>query len=368
MKVCHVTSVHPALDARIFHKMCVSLSRAGYETYLAAPGESFEQSGVRVIGAGEKPASRVKRMLFFARKVYKTALAADADIYHLHDPELLPYALKLKRLGKRVIFDSHEDYVASITEKAWIFPPLRRIMAAYAAFTQKRVCARLDAVICVNSAQLERLKRINHNTYMITNYPIVREDGELPPCSRARVVCYAGGIVPQWMHENIISALEAANARYALAGQGSGEYMARLRALPGWERVDYAGKIPHTDVPAFIRSGAVALALLDYVKNANGRKGTLGNTKLFEYMLEGVPVVCTDFELWREIIEEENCGLCVNPHDVDAIARAVSYLLDNPVEAEAMGQNGRGAVLEKYNWRTQERILLEVYRGLAALS
>ena len=195
IKICHVTSVHSALDARIFHKMCASLARAGYETYLIAPGESFEEKGVRVIGAGAKPASRIKRMLFFARHVYRTALKANADIYHLHDPELLPFALKLKRKGKRVIFDSHEDYVASITEKAWIWPPLRGIMAAYAAFTQRRVCSKLDAVICVNSQQFERLKGINPNTYMITNYPIVCEGEPRQPYARTRAVCYAGGIL-----------------------------------------------------------------------------------------------------------------------------------------------------------------------------
>ena len=78
-------------------------------------------------------------------------------------------------------------------------------------------------------------------------------------------------------------------------------------------------------------------------------------------MMMGLPVICTDFLLWKEVVEKNNCGLCVNPRNQDEIVKAVKYLLSDPETAEKMGQNGRQAVKEKYNWETQERVMLEVY-------
>ena len=89
VKVCHMTSAHSSTDTRIFHKECVSLANAGYDTFLVAQGESREENNVHVIGIGSAPANRIKRMTGFARKVYETALTLIVKIYHLHDPELL---------------------------------------------------------------------------------------------------------------------------------------------------------------------------------------------------------------------------------------------------------------------------------------
>ena len=141
MKVCHISSAHAPNDTRIFHKQCASLARAGYDiTFVVkakdpqSVGETTEK-GVRVIQVPVDTSSRLKRMLFGAKAVYQKALEVDADIYEFHDPELLPYGLKLARRGKRVIFDSHEDYPTQIMEKGWIPAPLRRLISgAYKAY------------------------------------------------------------------------------------------------------------------------------------------------------------------------------------------------------------------------------------------
>lgn len=83
--------------------------------------------------------------------------------------------------------------------------------------------------------------------------------------------------------------------------------------------------------------------------------------KMFEFMAAGLPVVASDFPLWKEIIENAQCGICVNPQDSNAVKEACEALIFNPENAEAMGRTGRSAVEETYNWNIEEAKLLALY-------
>ena len=81
-------------------------------------------------------------------------------------------------------------------------------------------------------------------------------------------------------------------------------------------------------------------------------------------MMAGLPVICTDFILWKEVVEKNNCGICVNPRNISEIIDAINYLLNNPEIAMQMGRNGRDAVFKEYNWNTQTQKLLSVYEKI----
>ena len=85
---------------------------------------------------------------------------------------------------------------------------------------------------------------------------------------------------------------------------------------------------------------------------------------MFEYMATGLPVIVSNFPLWKEIVEDNKCGITVNPLDPQEIARAVEYLCSNPELMEKMGRNGRKTVMGKYNWGNESKILLSVYSSL----
>lgn len=363
-KVCHMTSAHGPEDERIFHKECVSLARAGYEVYQVSQGKSYEKGGVHIVGVGELPAGRLARMTSFTKKVYQAALALDADLYHFHDPELLPYGLKLKKKGKKVIFDSHEDTLQSILEKEWIPSPIRKVMRLWFKCQQEKVCKRIDAVVVVTPHQVDFFKPLNPQTVQVSNFPMLEE---APPsaASRPEVLTFAGGISRQWNHHTVIKALEELpECRYLLCGPGSDSYLQELQALPAWERVQYMGTIPHERVAGLLAGGGVGMALLSPGWNTGWYNGTMGNTKIFEEMMAGLPVVCTDFTLWREFVDRWRCGVCVNPEDPAAVAAAVQYLLDHPEEARQMGENGRRAVKEEFNWGVEEKKLLALYEDI----
>ncbi|MDE5876025.1 MAG: glycosyltransferase [Muribaculaceae bacterium] len=364
VKVCHMTSVHPAKDGRIFYKECTSLAKAGYDVTLVAAGANDEIcNGVKIVGVPIKNNGRFHRMFKVGRSVYKKALEINADIYHLHDPELLPFGLKLKRKGKKVIFDSHEDYPANISEKNYLPSIIANIISQLYSKYENRVLKNIDGVISVTPHLTQRLVQITQRVAEITNYKIVNEsDTNCDSASIQFTFAFIGPIRHQWCVKEILQVFNCYdNLRLNLAGSAEENYLLDLKKLPNWEYVKYYGKVRPEEVEKIYTSSSVGFALLRYCKAVGNNIGTLGNTKLFEIMGAGKPVICTDFILWKKIIEQYKCGICVNPEKPEEIINAMTYLITHPKEAKQMGENGRRAVLTEFNWKTQETILINFY-------
>ena len=221
MKVCHITSAHKRYDLRIHIKECATLANNGFETHCVVCDDKEDclgDDGVYVHSTGYNAKTRFSRIFVSSRKAYELAKTLNADVYHLHDPELLMYARKLQRGGKIVFFDSHEDVVGTIEEKTWIPFFLRKTIKAIYQTLQNNVCKKLDAIMSVTPSIVESFQKINKNTYLVTNYPIVEE---VEICSkRKKQVCFAGGIEEQWCHEDIVKTVnEIPEVKYYCAGR-----------------------------------------------------------------------------------------------------------------------------------------------------
>lgn len=367
MRICHVTSAHSSTDVRIFEKECTSLAKKKeYEVFLVAPGESYIKNDVNIVGIGERPESRMKRFTGFAKEAYKAAVKVDADVYHFHDPELLQFALKFKKMGKKVIYDSHEDTVEDIKRKEYIPKILRNIIMTVFERYLNNVSSKIDAVITVTPRIVEKYKKNNDKVYLVTNYPIV-DSVSLEKEHRKEektILCFAGGISSQWSHEYILEAIDDIDdVEYVFFGTGSQEYVDKLSEMPGWRKADYRGKVPFDVVNRELWNADIGMALCQYVLDAD-RTGTLGNTKLFEMMLHELPVIATDYSLWREVVEGNDCGICVDPTNVSQIKEAIRNLMADRERAKQMGKNGRAAVLREYNWDSQEKVLYSAYSDI----
>lgn len=367
-KICHMTSVHNRNDIRIFTKECRSLVAAGYDVTLLCLDDLEPEvaDGVKIIALNLKTTSRLDRIYKVRKVMYKEALNIDADVYHFHDPELLPVGIMLKRHGKKVIYDAHEDVPRDILDKDWIPKFLRGIIGTCFEIYEDYAAKKFDAVITVSPHIVERFEKLNHNTQLVPNFPIISTDNyKTSNREPDNAICFAGGISAQWMHENTIKALEGTNStKYLLAGPGDAEYLQKLSQLKGWANVEYMGVVPHKEVSLIYNQAVAGVALNGYLANVGYRIGSLGNTKLFEYMLAGLPVICTDYILWNKIVEGNNCGICINPYDIEAITWAINYLVSNPEIAGEMGKNGQRAVETEYNWRVAEKNLLSIYQSL----
>ena len=363
-KVCHITSAHNRYDVRIFMKQCKSLVKHGYDVTLIVNDDKDDEvlDGVKIISTKYKPKNRMDRFINSKKRLLNKAIEVDADIYQLHDPDLLPIGNKLKKLGKKVIFDFHEDVPQQIRDKTWIPKIIRNITSKVYEVYERKSIVKYDGIISVTPHIVERLKKINSNTIMITNYPIINKDEEIIR-NPEKAICFAGGIGGQYHHHNILRSIEhISGIKYILAGSGTESYFEKLKSLPAWPKVDYIGKIPPWEVKNIYSRSLAGLAI--HQSTQLGKRGSLGVIKLFEFMEAKLPVICTNYRLWKEVVEGNNCGICVDPKNIKEIENAIRYIIDNPEEAEIMGENGREAVLEKYNWGTQEKVLLKLYQGL----
>lgn len=363
VKICHVTSAHGKEDTRIFKKECSSLARVGYDVYLVQQGESYEKNGVHIVGFGEKKGSRLKRFFLTARQAYKKAIAIDADIYQIHDPELLPYAKKMKKKGKVVVFDSHEFNVGAIREKYYIPRRIRALVSAVYQKFENRVVKKLDGVISVSPDVCEYFQGINPNVVQIANFPILKPFRV--PDYLSKRLGFFGGISPAWNHEKIIDILpQIQDVVYEFAGHSQPGYLNELKAKPGWRQVDYKGVIAHDEVDVELSRCCVGLAILSPGLNTAGRRGTLGNTKIFEEMMAGLPVICTDFELWRDFVKRYECGILVNPAEENQIVSAIRKLTNDHDLCRRLGLNARRAVENEFCWSVDEKKLYSFYEKL----
>lgn len=365
-KVVHMTTVHRATDTRIFHRECRSLAEKGYEVVLIVP--------CRESGAGEDirirpvplPAGRLERMSRTVWKVFRAALEERGDVYHFHDPELIPAALLLKLLGGRVVADVHEDVPGDIRSKFWVPVRLRRPVAFLVSLLQKLLAFSVDAVITATPVIAQAFP--SEKTRAIRNYPILEEWPELETENydeRSPRVSYVGKIEETRGNREMVEAIGQLSGpkelSLALAGDFSPrEFEAKLSSLPGWKRVERLGFLDRPSVGRLLGRSRIGLILLHPGPNHMEAEPN----KLYEYMAAGLPVIASNFPAWRKLVEGLDCGMVVNPLDAVEIADAISTLLEDPQRAEAMGRRGRKAVLDRFNWGVEREKLFSLYDGL----
>jgi glycosyltransferase involved in cell wall biosynthesis len=301
-------------------------------------------------------------------EVYRAAVRLDADLYHFHDPELIPVALLLRARRKRVIYDIHEDTPRALLSKEYLPIWARRPLGWMVEQIEQAACRHFSALVAATPAIASRFDGRNGKVIVIQNFPVLDElapAARVPWSERECAVAYVGGIAENRGIRQMVEAMqylpETLPVTLKLAGSFSPPALRNnIIKLPGWAKVDELGFVDRENVLHVLTKVKAGLVMFHAAPNHVEAQPN----KLFEYMAAGIPVIVSDFPLWRQIIQDAGCGLLANPLDPKAIAEAVEYLLTHPDEAAAMGRRGREAIEEHYNWETEEHKLIRLYRTL----
>ncbi len=365
-KVCHVTSVHQPEDGRIFRRACVSLAKAGYDTYLVERGDSYDKDGVHIIGIGkpEKP-GRLYRMTTFSKKAYDVALKVDADLYHLHDPELLLFARKLKSKGKKVVFDSHENYVVMIRNKNFLFFP--RLIAKCYEIYSNYIFSKIDGVVYTNNSEFYRnVSKICKHTCFTRNYPWKNElyDYYSDKIQKEKnTACFIGSLTKAHGIVEIVKACYQAGYKLYLAGTFySEEFKNEVFSLKEFSCVDFLGVIGRDKVLDILQKVEVGLCVLHNV--GQFYPGHNLSTKVYECMAMAIPVILNDSPYNVYVINKYAFGKCVNPLEVSEIAKTLQeYAVNDRLRVDT-GKRGQQLFLEKCCWDQEQNNLLKMYEEI----
>lgn len=358
-RVVHVSSAHPATDPRIFEKECSALAAAGYDVHLVATGRRPAAGPVEV-AIVPRPTSRILRITLGSLLATLRALATRAQVVHLHDPELALWIPLLRLTGRKVVFDSHEDIAASMEGKEYLPPRVRGLLSRCCTWLVRFIDRTATAVVCATPTIA--LGFTHPLTRVVQNFPVLAPlDRPQREGGGPRLV-YVGALSLLRGSQHMLDALDVLTrthptARLTIAGSIGEELLAEMRPHPAWSHVDFVGLLDRDGVNRLLSQSDVGLVM--FQPSANHVRSQ--PTKLFEYMAAGLPVVASDFPLWREMVAVPSTGLVADPLDPTSTARAVAEILEDPDRGRAMGSRGRQMVEGTWNWDIEARTLRDLY-------
>jgi glycosyltransferase involved in cell wall biosynthesis len=369
-EICHLTSVHNRYDNRIFYKECSSLAQAGYNINLIVADEkgNEEKNNIRILDVGIPKGGRFTRMTKTVWHIYKKALMVDAEIYHLHDSELLWLVPFFRLHRKIVLFDMHENISKQMLSKHWI-PKFLRKFISWLVSIISRVLLKNIPVVYAEESYAKYYPWVKQSINIL-NMPIIyklNKKSNIPSISPK--VGYIGRVGEVRGSVLTIKALNFLSKNMKITwdcvGAISRLHQKELLSIATPElllNINFYGRMNVREGLKIISSCNIGLALLHPIPNYIESYPT----KMFEYMMLGLPVVVSAFPLYQKIVEGSRCGICVDPLNPEEVAEAIQFIIDHPSEAEQMGKNGRKAVEGKYNWGMEEKKLLYLYQELLA--
>lgn len=362
-KIGVITTSHNRNDTRIFIRQVSSLKKHFIVHFFVADGLGDEKKENLIIKDFGREKSRFKRFFFKPVIFLFYIIKEKIDIVHIHDPELLLIVIPLKLFQKKVIFDSHEDYTAAIKDRPYLKANLRLIIGNLFYVFERFVVNFIDVMIGATPFITEKFHYHKH-PLLIANYPS-KQDLYKPKQDyiKTNQVTYVGNMSEERGIFHLVEAMDGIKEPIKLNLIGSfseSDFELRVKKLKGFSNVNFLGIKNRREVSEILRNSfAGIVTFLPRENHINAQPN-----KLFEYFSVGIPVICSNFPLWKKIIKNE-LGFSVNPEDSLAIKERIEFLYENQENIGfKMGSLAQKEFLERYNWETEEKKLINLYQEL----
>ena len=356
-KICHCSILHRLDDSRIFYKECISLAKAGYNvTYIAKPAVSDQFNENSYHGVNLQRFSSNNRIHnHFC--LFVTIIKERMTVVHFHDPELIIMGLFLKILGKKVIYDVHENVRQDILFKMWLRPEFRYLLSKASIFLDLIASFSFNGVVSATPVIAENFR--NKNNYVIRNYPYLKNEEILVESKRNKsIFIYVGALSENRGIKELIAAAEHLKgiAELWLLGKWHNEsFKLECEKMAGFENTRYLGIVNHEKVTKILSEASIGLCTLHPIDTFKDSYPI----KVFEYMQNGLPVLMSNFEMWKQLFGD----VCeyTDPMNSFELAEQVKTMLSNKARLEEMSEKGKAVINERFNWDTESKILEELY-------
>jgi glycosyltransferase involved in cell wall biosynthesis len=372
VKVVHFSSAHSPRDVRIFERECRALAESGYHVTYVAPSCGEAESadvGVKIVAVPRLP-GRMRRFTITQFRVVREALREPAEIYHFHDPELIPVGLLFRLFGKQVVYDAHENLPQQALCSRALPARLCGVASRASAALERFAARRFSTIVAADDEIAARLRPYNSSVITLENYPALEDYVQIRHSDSSRftsgLIANFGGVSSRTCTRTIVESLallpSELRPHMLLGGRCINDDLRHeLETLSGWSLSEYLGPTTRSRMLDELSRSALALVLFSNEPNHHHVR----SNRLFEALAAGLPVVTSNFPQWHKLIDRIGCGITVNPGDPVAIAGAMKFLMLHPSEAEEMGRRGREAFMNELNWNKQKPRLLELYARLA---
>ena len=297
------------------------------------------------------------------------AIKVNARIYHLHDPELIPCGILLRLFGKKVILDIHENIAEDLFDKPWI----KRQKLIFTIFTIfEKIASKMFYILLAERSYEKRYNKICKQISTVQNF--CDTDFFVPfektEYKNSLNLYYIGIILENRGVLQILEALyllktDGIRADFHCVGELYSDLDKKIKSLKYYEEIEsqihFYGRLPLEEGYKMAKNMDIGICLIWPMKNSIESYPT----KLFEYMRCGLPIITSNFPLYREVIEENNCGVCIDPLNVLELKKVLIAMHMDVEKSELMAKNGKKTVFEKYDWKSQTPILSKVYDTLS---
>lgn len=345
--------------------MCVSLAYNGIETHLVAiNAKDGTVNGVRVHRVNSDSKGRLHRILIDTRKVTRKAISLNSDIYHFHDPELIPFADKLLKLGKIVIYDSHEDVPSDILDKAWLGPLfIRKVTSFLFNFYEKRKVNKLDGVISVSAPITNKFlnskKTTIHNYPILNKFPVKKDEKSYTELK----LVYSGGLNRIRGVKEMIESLSyiPENITLYLAGNWESEqFFNECKNCSGWSKVQYLGYLNQEDNYLLMNNSHIGI--INYLPVSN-HINCLPN-KIYEYFAAGLVVLMSNIKFWKKEFKDK--AFYHDPQDPLTLASQIKFVQQNKDKIAKWGNTGTNYIRSQKSWESESKKLIQFYKRFIA--
>lgn len=373
VSICHLTPIQRARDERAFSRESLPSLAYGLRPSILGPHSmNGRVEEVQFIPMPESR-SRALRILLGIRAAY-WALRQNADIYHVHSPELIPAGLVLRLVyGKKVVYDTREDFPSMMLTKTYLPKSLRSLMSKLVAGFERLAARLLHGVITADSGSLRPLARAGKSKKLVFyNFPNLKYFPENEAGPKLFDLVYRGGLSERAGTFVLLRAMRlllnrGIKARLLLFGYTDNRQSEQcirdcLISFGIEQLVTLRGVIPHGEMASTLSLARIAVCPLQKIPKFMNNIPV----KVFEAWACGLPVVATDLPPIRPFFAGRGLGLLVRPGDSRDLANAIQRLLESPDLIEEYGRRARRVIVERYNAGVEIRKLLSLYERVLA--